>query len=180
MADNATTVEKGKKARRPKKLRVVDAGAPKALKQQGRVITVTAIEKGWYNNRRVKRGDTFKMRVIGEPDDLLPEWCRYPDDPEARAVVEQVIEETMPKNLPAGVTQSRASFPEAVQARDLTDVRKQVAERVKKGEVLLPTEDDQFIDGEEEEQSDSFLDDESAGSSSGGGGGGRPDDDAGI
>lgn len=170
MAETATA---GKKKARQTKLRVIDSGAPRALRDQSRIIVVTAIEKGWYNNRRRKRGDTFKMRVIGDESLPLPSWLAYADDPEARAVVEMVIAEQQPKNLPAGVSMSRASFPEAVEARDLTEVRNAVARRIATGEHLpqLSIDDE---DGEEQEDLDS---DESTGSTSSGGGGGRADDE---
>lgn len=142
MALSATVQKKAKE--KPTKQHVIQPDAPKSIRRQARKITVVALDRGYYDHKRIKPGTTFEMYVSGDADLPLPEWVALPDAPEAVALLEEIIEAARKAaNLPAGVSASKATLPYAARIRE-------------------PKEDDDDDDD----------DDDSAGGSGGGGGSG--------
>lgn len=121
MADIATVPKKKKQS----KLRVIEPNAPKALRREARKVTVVAVEKGYYNHRRVRPGTTFTMLLIGDESLPLPLWVKYPDDPEAVELLHELEEANRPRHLPAGVSASKATRAEDLA---LSRVRRSVEE----------------------------------------------------
>lgn len=80
------TVEKKKK---PARLVVLQPGRGRKH-PDARVVKVMASARGYYDHRRIAKGEVFTIYLLG---DGLPSWCVIPETREAKLVLRELAQE---------------------------------------------------------------------------------------